>query len=71
MKTDILVIPVVVICAVKHGTIAPLQTPDKIQWMYDRKTVQVRDVLGSVTVHGLFKSICRSGANPEKVFCIR
>ena len=22
-------------------------------------------------MHGLFKSICRSGANPEKVFCIR
>ena len=22
-------------------------------------------------VHGLFKSICRSGANPEKVFHIR
>ena len=22
-------------------------------------------------MHGLFQSICRSGANPEKVFCIR
>ena len=24
----------------------------------------------SLPVHGLFKSICRSGANPEKVLCI-
>ena len=51
MKTDVLVIPIVVVCAVKHGAAAPLQTLDKIQWMYDRKTVQVREVLGSMTVH--------------------
>ena len=25
----------------------------------------------TAAVHGLFKSICRSGANPEKVLCIR
>ena len=53
MKTDVLVISVIVVCAVKHGTTAPLQTLDKIQWMYDRKTVQVREVLGSVKVHAL------------------
>ena len=53
MKTDVLVVSVVVICAVKHGTVAPLQTPDKIQWMYDQKTVQVREVAGSMTVHAL------------------
>ena len=27
--------------------------------------------LDFLPVHGLFKCICRSGANPEKVFCIR
>ena len=35
MKTDILVVPIVVICAVKHVTVAPLQTLDKIYGVYD------------------------------------
>ena len=53
MKTNVLVVSAIVVCAVKHGTIAPLQTLDKIQWMYDRKTVQVREVPGSMAVHAL------------------
>ena len=48
MKTDILVIPVVVVPAVKNLTVAPLQTPDKIQGLYDW-SVRFGEVLGGVT----------------------
>ena len=37
----------------------------------NRYLVGLRTFTMGVGMHGLFESICRSGANPEKVFRIR